>query len=47
MILVDPAAACLSPHDPVAMPGGALPCLTVEGTGYFRIGPAEEIRPRP
>lgn len=44
-IVVDLGAACVSQYDPVAMIGTALPCLTIEGTGYFRLGPAEELAP--
>ncbi len=44
-IFVDPAAACASEHDPMAELGVDLPCLTIEGTGYFRIGWAEDHLP--
>ncbi len=44
-ITVDQRAACASAHDPVTMIGRPLPCLTIEGTGYFRLGRAEELLP--
>lgn len=44
-IEVDPAAACTSAHDPAEIAGHPLPCLTIEGTGYFRLGAAEELLP--
>lgn len=44
-IAIDPRATCASHHDPVAMIGHPLPCLTIEGTGYFRLGRAEDLLP--
>ena len=44
-ITVDPAAACISDHDPAGVTGRPLPCLTIDGTGYFLLGPAEELLP--
>ena len=41
--VVDPAAACASDFDPEAMLGVALPCLTIGGVGYFRLGRAEDL----
>ncbi|MEZ5669934.1 MAG: hypothetical protein R3F55_21370 [Alphaproteobacteria bacterium] len=44
-IVVDPAAACASDRDPMADLGVDLPCLTINGTGFFRLGRAEDYLP--
>jgi len=44
-IAIDPEAECASELDPMEELGVALPCLTIEGVGYFRLGPAEEMLP--
>ncbi len=43
-IVVDLEAPCASEYDPMEMVGVELPCLTIEGTGYFRLGPVDEMR---